>query len=134
MNSIRDEFIALDTNEFIFALRREARHPDCETLLFDQLPDLKIFMPLQVLLELERNLKPEEMHGVLLALGRAATISWDYTRAPMELIQGWERRGAKKGDAIIAAQIEVSGVQFFISENRHFLSEIADLPFKVLSS
>lgn len=36
MNSIRGEAVALDTNVFIFALRKEPNYPACETLLFDR--------------------------------------------------------------------------------------------------
>lgn len=57
MNSIRDKLLSFDTNEFIFALRREANHPACETLLFDKLNELRIYFPLQVLIELQRNLR-----------------------------------------------------------------------------
>jgi predicted nucleic-acid-binding protein len=134
MNSIRDEFIALDTNEFIFALRREPSFPDSETLLFDKLPELKIYMPLQILLELERNLNSEEMRATLLALTQANAVIWDYARAPLELIQQWEQRGAKKGDAIIAAHMDAARIRYFISENRHFLAEITGLPFQVMTS
>jgi hypothetical protein len=34
----------------------------------------------------------------------------------------------------MAAHLEKEGVQALISENRHLLSEIPDLPFRVLSS
>jgi hypothetical protein len=46
----------------------------------------------------------------------------------------WEQLGAKKGDAVIVAQLEVSGVRFLVLENRHFLSEVEGLPFEVLTS
>ena len=65
MNSIRDELISLDTNEFIFALRKDATNPACETLVFDKLDELKIHLPLQILLELQHNLTDEEMRRVL---------------------------------------------------------------------
>jgi len=61
---IRDETVALDTNEFIFALRRDARYPFCETLLFDKVSESAVYMPLQVLVELQRNLSDSEMRGV----------------------------------------------------------------------
>ncbi len=78
MNSIRDELISLDTNEFIFALRKDARHPACETLLFDKLDELEIHLPLQILLELQHNLTDEEMRRVLLAVMKAKAVTWDY--------------------------------------------------------
>jgi hypothetical protein len=53
VNSIRGETVALDTNVFIFALRKEANHPACETLLFDKLNELHVYMPLQIFVELQ---------------------------------------------------------------------------------
>lgn len=134
MNFIQNEPIALDTNQFIFALRRSAAYPACEILLFDKLPELQIYMPLQVLIELQRNLTIDEMRGVFLALNQSKAIQWDYKPAPGNLIAQWQKRGAKKGDAVIAAHLESAQVKYLISENRHFLSEIPDLPFQVLSS
>src|SRR6267143_210261 len=100
MNSIRDELVALDTNEFIFALPKDPSHPSCETILFDKLDALKIHLPLQILLELQHNLSDEEMRRVLLAVMKAKAATWDYVPAPLELVRRWEQRGAKKGDAI----------------------------------
>ena len=48
MNSIRGEAVALDTNVCIFALRKEANYPACETLLFDKLNELHVYIPLQI--------------------------------------------------------------------------------------
>jgi predicted nucleic acid-binding protein len=134
MNSIQDEVIALDTNEFIFALRQEPSHASCETLLFDKLPELRIYMPLQVLVELQRNLNLDEMRGIFLVLNRSKTIQWDYAPAPLPLIAKWEGKGAKKGDAVIAAHLENAKIPYLVSENRDFLVEIPDLPFKVITA
>ena len=82
MNSIQDEVVSLDTNEFIFALRKDASHPACEILLFDKLDQLKIHLPLQILLELQHNLTDEEMRRVLLAVMKARAVTWDYAPAP----------------------------------------------------
>ncbi len=73
MTSIRDEAVAIDTNVWIFALRKEPTYPACETLLFDKLPDLQIYMPLQIFLELQRNLTAGEMRRVVLALDQSPT-------------------------------------------------------------
>ena len=134
MNSIRDEPVALDTNVFVFALRKDANYPACETLLFDKLAQLQVYVPLQVFVELQRNLTDNEMRGVLRALVRAKTVTWDYAPAPADLIARWEQRGAKKGDAVIAAHLEAANIRSFVSENRHFLAELSALPFGVLSS
>ena len=134
MNSIRGETVALDTNVFIFALRKEPDYPACETLLFDKLPALQVYMPLQIFLELQRNLTGSEMRRVLRALTMAQAVTWDYAPAQVDLIRQWEQRGAKKGDAVITAHLEAATIRYLVSENRDFLMELPALPFTVLSS
>ncbi|HSF34257.1 MAG TPA: type II toxin-antitoxin system VapC family toxin [Candidatus Tectomicrobia bacterium] len=134
MNSIRGEAVALDTNVFIFALRKEPNYPACETLLFDKLTALQVYMPLQIFLELQRNLTASEMRRIVRALTMAQAVTWDYAPARMDLIRQWEQRGAKKGDAVITAHLEVATIRYLVSENRDFLKELPDLPFTVLSS
>ena len=134
MNSIREEAVALDTNEYVFALRADADHPACRTLVFDPLSALNIYLPLQVLLEVQRNLTREEMRRFHAALEDAGTIRRDYSPAPADLVRQWEERGAKKGDAVVAAHLDAASVRYFVSENRHFLVELADLPFEVLTA
>ncbi len=73
------------------------------------------------------------MRGVLLALTKAKAVNWDYAPAPLELVARWEQRGARKGDAVIAAQLEAAGVRYLISENRNFLSDLSNLSFTVLT-
>ena len=134
MSSIRDELVALDTNEFVFALRRETRHTACETLFLEGLPELRIYMPLQILFELQRNLSQGEMRDALIGLTGARSVTWDYALPRPEIVERWQQRGAKKGDAVIAAHLEANGVRYLISENRHFLAELSGLPFTVLNS
>ncbi len=134
MPSIRSEAVALDTNVFIFALRKEPNYPACETLLFDKLSALQVYMPLQIFLELQRNLTGSEMRRVVRALAMAHTVTWDYAPARMDLIRQWEQRGAKKGDAVITAHLEAATIRYLVSENRDFLIELPALPFTVLSS
>src|SRR5437879_8042059 len=99
-----------------------------------KLDQLKVHLPLQILLELQHNLTDEETRRVLLAVMKAKAVTWDYAPAPLELVRTWQHRGAKKGDAVIAAHLEIAQVSYFVSENRHFIAEITDLPFKVLTS
>src|SRR5438094_7965573 len=91
MNSIRDELMSLDTNEFIFALRKDATNPACGTLVFDKLDELKIHLPLQILLELQHNLTDEQMRRVLLAVMKAKPVTRDYAPAPLELVKRFTR-------------------------------------------
>lgn len=134
MTSIRGEAVALDTNVYIFALRKEPAYPACETLLFEKLLALQVYMPLQIFLELQRNLTASEMRRVVRALMMAQAVTWDYTPARIEIIRQWEQRGAKKGDAVITAHLEVAAIRYLVSENRDFLKELPALPFTVLSS
>jgi hypothetical protein len=46
---IREEFVALDTNGFHFALRRDDRYPGRAKLYFERALDLRLHVPLQVL-------------------------------------------------------------------------------------
>ena len=55
MNSIRDGVTALDTNEFIFGLRDTPDYPACRRLLFESLPGLTIYMPLQIMIDSVRR-------------------------------------------------------------------------------
>lgn len=134
MSSIRDESAALDTNEIIFALRKDDAHLASQVLVFDKLSILRIYLPLPIFLELQRNLTRDEMRGALRALNKAKALTWDHVLAPPEAVEQWQRRGAKKGDAVIAAHLELKSIQYFVSENRHFLMELKDLPFKVLTA
>ena len=134
MNSSRGETVALDTNVFIFALRKEPNYSACETLLFDKLPALQVYMPLQIFLELQRNLTASEMRRVVRALTMAQAVTRDYAPVQMNLIRQWEQRGAKKGDAVITAHLEGAAIRYLVSENRDFLKESPALPFIVLSS
>jgi hypothetical protein len=126
--------VALDTNVFIFALRKEPTYPACETLLFDKLNELQVYMPLQIFVELQRNLTGSEMRRVLRVLTMAQVVTWDYIPARVDLIRQWEQRGAKKGDAVITAHLEAAAIRYLVSENRDFLMELPALPFTVLSS
>jgi predicted nucleic acid-binding protein len=59
-----DEFVALDTNQYVLALRRDPRFPNCASLLFQQIDKLCVHVPLQVLKELHRNLSRRELRRV----------------------------------------------------------------------
>jgi predicted nucleic acid-binding protein len=124
----------LDTNVVIFALRGTGNQQACRTLLFERLPELKVYLPLQVMLELDRNLTRREMQLLWRVFRGMPDLVVDYQRAASERIRYWQQQGAKKGDAVIVAQLEARDIRLLISENRHFLAEVAGLPFDVLSS
>lgn len=131
---IRNEFIALDTNEYLFALRGDSRFPACARLLYEHVHDLRIHVPLQVLKEVHKRLRQADVRLVLDALEVAKECRFDYAPGKATRVVHWEHQGAKKGDAVIIVQLEAAEVLFLISENRHFLGEVRGLPFEVLSS
>ncbi len=49
-------------------------------------------------------------------------------------IRKYQSLGCKLGDATIAAHLEELEVEVLITENRHFLEELKDLPFRTLSA
>jgi predicted nucleic acid-binding protein len=132
--TIEREWIVLDTNVWIFGLRQEPTRAACFHLLH-HLPNLFVRVPRQILLELHANLSQEEMDDFFRLLNRhpeQRKISWD--KVEPALIHKYQQLGCKLGDATVAAHLEVLGVKLLVSENRDFLTEIAGLPFRVLSA
>lgn len=77
--TIGREWVALDTNVWIFGLRNAPERPAC-TRLLRRLPGLLVKVPRQILLELRANLSQEEMDDFFRLLNRhpeQREISWD---------------------------------------------------------
>ena len=134
MNSIRDEVVALDTNEFIFALRRDADHPACEILLFDKLNQLHVYMPLQVLIELQRQLRTSEMRDVLLALTKAKAVKLGLRSCSVRTGIAVGATWSKKGRRSDCCHLEAAAIRYLVSENRDFLVDLPNLPFEALTA
>lgn len=137
MNYIQIKLGSLDTNVFIFGLRRTPGYEACVELL-QRLSELHLIITYAVLLELQHNLTTAEMRQIYATFSAhpedVEPVLLDWTPPPDYLVTEFHARGCKKGDAFVAAGVAAAGVDYFISENRHFLSEIKDLPFVVLSS
>ena len=133
MSSIRNELVAIDTNVYVFAIRPEVHRPECAALVLEHLRELRVFVPLEVYVEIQRNLRPDELRMWLRSL-RASAAERGYEPAERKRRMYWEQQGAKKGDAVIITQLEAAGIRFLVSENRHFLAEVPNLPFEVLSA
>lgn len=121
----------LDTNVWVFGLRRDADFPACAALL-DQIGSLSIIIPLQVLKELAVNLTEVEMqdfYRLVNSYPERVEVSW--ATAPVERVKFYQERGCRKGDAVIAAHAEMLGANLIISENRQFLQTLADLPARM---
>jgi predicted nucleic acid-binding protein len=133
MSSIRTDLIAFDTNVFIHALRGTSTSGACEQLIRNRLTELRITVPLHVMEELRRNLTRAELQ-LLFDVLNVPNVSFGFEPVQSILLERYHSLGAKKGDAIISAQLEAVGIKWLISENRHFLAEIKGLPFKVISA
>lgn len=132
--SIPDEWIVFDTNIWIFGLRRGSNIPACSQLL-ERLDRLRVVLPRQVLQELQANLSENEINTLFRLLTRfpeRLKISWDKTKP--EIIAKYQALGCKLGDAVVAAHLEELDIKTLVSENRDFLEEVRNLPFRRLSA
>lgn len=119
-------------NVWIFGLRRDDAFPACARLL-DLIGSFSVLIPLQVLKELNLALTQDEVRDFYRLVNQYSEfieLSWEPV-AP-EQVESYEERGCRKGDAVIAAHAEVSGVRTVISENRQFLQTLLDLPIERL--
>jgi predicted nucleic acid-binding protein len=132
--TIRDERVILDTNVWIFGLRHHPGLPAC-ALLLDRLGQLQVILPRQVLRELQANLTESELTALFRLLKqfpKQIVIHWE--KVEVDAIHKYQALGCKLGDAAIAAHLEKLEVETLITENRHFLEQVEDLPFRRLSA
>jgi predicted nucleic acid-binding protein len=132
--SILDERIVLDTNIWIFGLRSRLDIPACAQLL-ERLHRLSIVLPRQILQERQANLSEDEVKTLFRLLSRLPQkiiINWE--KAQEKIIAKYQRLGCKLGDAAVAAHLEESHIKLLVSENRDFLEEVKELPFRRLSA
>jgi predicted nucleic acid-binding protein len=133
MTTLADRWL-LDTNVWIFGLRRDPALPACAELL-ERIGSFLVTIPLQVIKELSLNLAEDEMrefYQLLNSYPDLVEISWG--PAPIERVRFFEGRGCRKGDAVIAAHAEALGIRTIISENRQFLQTMENLPMEIVNS
>jgi len=132
--TIFDKWISFDTNIYIFGIREDPNFSACVELL-ERIGELQVYLPRQIIRELKNNLRQDEvseLFGLFHQYSNLIRIDWKLI--PFKLIEKFQRLGCRLGDAVVAAHLEEQGVHTLISENRHFLKEIPDLQFRVLSS
>ena len=122
--------VSFDTNVWIFGLKGTNRF--CEVILLN-LGLFRTTIGNQIRAELERNLSVIELREFYnLVLEKEITI--DFAPAPRSKVIAFERKGLKKGDAVIGAFCEWREIDIFVSNNRDFLRGLApDHRFVVLS-
>ena len=126
--------VILDANEYLFGLgaRRERA---CEQLLgviVRRTDRIAVRIPRLIVNEVRRNLTPEAFKEFIALLTLLGTFIDEDSVVSFESGIRYEAEGLKPADAFIAAYTEWVGAEWLISENRHFLSRQADLPFRVL--
>lgn len=132
--TICDDWIVFDTNIYIFGIRENPRFPACAELL-ERIGELHVYLPRQIIRELHHNLHPDEVHelfGLFSRYPNRIRINWKPTT--LARIEKFQQLGCKLGDAAVAAHLEEEHVETLISENRHFLTEIPNLPFRILNA
>ncbi len=123
--------ICIDSNQFIFGL--EGTDPLSEELVL-LLPDLEVVLPRLVIQEVTRNLRPARVKALYALLNEAEHATIVEEPAPKYLVALYTDRGLPaKADAIIGAFAEWQGVDFLITDNRHFLRDLREAAFEVLS-
>lgn len=125
----------LDTNEFVAALGI-VKHPPSELLfniLVASFPKHTIHIPRIIISEVRNNLAPIIFTNFIKIAQDIAVID-ENALVPFELGAKYETKGLKSADALIAAYVEWTGADALVTENRHFLSRQAGLPFKILTA
>ena len=87
----------LDTNIWVFGLRREGSLQDCDALL-NQIGSFRVVIPVQVLKELNLNLSEDEIRNFYRLVNQypeVAELSWQ--SAPVDRVKVLRGAGLPKG-------------------------------------
>lgn len=123
--------ICIDSNQFIFGISGVDSAAERLMLL---LPGLDVVIPRLVMREVTRNLRASEIKSLYALLGRAPNVVVIDEPVPTSLVAKYIKMGLRdKGDAFIGAFAEWQQAAFLISENRHFLNDLREATFTVLT-
>lgn len=123
--------ICIDSNQFIFGIAGTDAASEQLLLL---LPQLEVVLPRLVLHEVTRNLSDSDMKALYALLDKAPQVTIVDAPVPAELVSKYIGLGLReKGDAFIGAFAEWQQARYLISDNRHFLEELVDAVFVVLT-
>jgi hypothetical protein len=123
--------ISLDTNVFIFGLRKIDPFAG---IVLKHLFQFDVSIPAQVDRELRINLTENELHQFYELIGLLSTFYIGYQPPADTLLNIYRQFGLKTGDAKIAAFCEQENIEIFVSENRHFLQKLPKRSFVVIDS
>ena len=122
--------ICIDSNQWIFGIG--GTDPASESLLL-LIPHLEVVLPRLIVKEVTRNLTNTQIRSFFALISHAPQMTIVDAPIPAPLVKKYIERGLpEKADAFIGAFAEWQRVQYLISDNRHFLSELSDAAFDVL--
>ena len=125
----------LDANEYIFAMGLSKKE-SCKSLLkhlVDSFPLYSVSICRTIIEEVRDNLSPKDFQNFINFANAFTKVDEDFL-IPFEIGAKYEARGFKPADAFIAAYTEWVGADALVTENRHFLNQNPNLPFKVLTA
>jgi predicted nucleic acid-binding protein len=127
----------LDSNIFIFAFDVPGKAACVELVNFllqhRGTHSHHVHIPRLILKEIRRNLNPRLLQDAMKAMHQLAIPDEDFV-IPYKIGEKYRARGLKPADALIAAYAEWAEADFLVSQNRHFLSQQANLPFKIVTA
>ena len=124
----------LDTNVWVFGLRRDDAFRACAQLL-DRVGSFSAAIPLQVLKELNLALTEDEMRDFYRLVNQNSEfVELNWQPVAIERVKFYEELGCRKGDAVIAAHAEALGIGLLVSENRQFLQTLKGLSVEILTA
>jgi len=122
--------ISIDSNQFIFGIG--GIDPASE-ILMSILPSLDVVLPRLVIKEVSRNLTEAQQKLLFKLFSNCPKLKIIDNPVPINIVQKYIKLGLpEKADAFIGAFVEWQEIQFFISDNRHFLNELSNSQFEVL--
>jgi hypothetical protein len=121
----------LDTNEYIFAFGLLKNPPAAALIdrIVDSFPTCTLRIPRMIVEEVRQNLTPEEFQEFIAFIGALTSIDEDFL-VPFEIGVRYEQKGLKPP----GAYTEWVGADILATENRHFLTLHANLPFRILTA
>ena len=128
--------VVLDSNQFIFALRDEEEF--CAKIIKLSGIRFETVISETIINEVFSRLKELENKDfasfIIHAIKNLKIKIYDDTLIPSTMIKKYLERGAKKGDASIAAFTEWIQADYLVTENRHFLRELEIDAFETINA
>lgn len=123
--------ICIDSNQFIFGISGTDASSEALMLL---LPRLEVVLPRLILREVTRNLREPQVRSLYALLSKAPRLAIVDDPVPADLVVKYAGIGLPaKADALIGAFVEWQKAECLVSNNRHFLSNLTDAAFEVVT-